>query len=258
MTRVMGDAWIVPDWPAPPNVRAFITTRAGGVSVGPYASMNPADHVGDDPAAVAANRTLLQARLPNAPVWLKQVHGAGVHRIDTLDTRPPPEADASVSSLPGAVCTVLTADCLPVLFCDESGSVVAAAHAGWRGLCAGVLERTVAAMAVPPGEIMAYLGPAIGPDAFEVGAEVRAAFMAVDPAAAPAFVLVPRFTESGMAEAPKYLADLYLLARQRLHRAGVTHVTGGDACTVSDPARFFSFRRDGATGRMAALVWLQP
>lgn len=245
-----GAGWIVPDWPAPPNVHALITTRGGGVSAGAYASMNPADHVGDDPAAVAANRALLCGQLPSAPVWLKQVHGAGVHRIVALDPIAPPEADASVSALPGAVCTVLTADCLPVLLCDAAGSVVAAAHAGWRGLCAGVLERAVEAMGVAPQAVLAYLGPAIGPRVFEVGGEVRDAFAAADPAAAAAFT--PR------SEPGKYLADIFLLARGRLRRAGVAQVYGGDACTVSDPQRFYSFRRDGATGRMAALIWLDP
>lgn len=251
-------SWIVPDWPAPPHVRALITTREGGVSKGPYASMNPADHVGDDPASVRANRALLRAQLPGEPVWLKQVHGVGVHRVLTGEAVAPPEADASVSSLSGAVCVVLTADCLPVLFCDTAGTVVAAAHAGWRGLCAGVLEQTVESMQVAPGEIMAWLGPAIGPQAFEVGAEVREAFMAVDEAAAQAFISAKPEHGSRNAEQMKFLADIYLLARQRLARVGVRRVFGGGACTFNDPLRFYSFRRDGATGRMASLIWLQP
>ncbi|MBT9614375.1 MAG: peptidoglycan editing factor PgeF [Burkholderiales bacterium] len=235
--------WITPDWPAPPNVRALITTRTGGVSHGPYASMNPADHVGDDPQAVAANRALLRAQLPSEPFWLKQVHGDVVAEAGIG----PVEADACIARAAEQVCVVLTADCLPVLFCAADGSVVGAAHAGWRGLCAGVLERTVAAMGVPGQQVLAYLGPAIGPLAFEVGLEVREAFMALDDTAAAAFA--PQTNG-------KYLADLYLLARQRLARVGVTQVSGGGECTYRDAERFFSYRRDGATGRMAALVWI--
>ena len=235
--------WITPDWPAPPNVRALITTRSGGVSRGPYASMNPADHVGDEPHAVMANRALLRAQLPGEPFWLKQIHSdivaeAGIGPVD---------ADACVTRAAKQVCAVLTADCLPVLFCAADGSVVGAAHAGWRGLCAGVLERTVAAMGVPGQHILAYLGPAIGPRAFEVGAEVREAFMAHSASAAAAFA--PQVNG-------KYLADLYLLARQRLAKVGVTQVYGGGECTYTDAERFFSYRRDGATGRMATLAWI--
>ena len=235
--------WIAPDWPAPPNVRALITTRSGGVSRGPYASMNPADHVGDDQQVVKQNRTLLRSQLPSEPFWLTQVHGEVVAQADIG----PVEADACIARVPKQVCVVLTADCLPVLFCAADGSVVGAAHAGWRGLCTGVLERTVAAMGVPGQHILAYLGPAIGPRAFEVGAEVREAFMALDNAAADAFV--PHANG-------KYLADLYLLARQRLAKVGVTQVYGGGECTYHDAERFFSYRRDGATGRMASLVWI--
>jgi hypothetical protein len=237
--------WITPDWPAPQKVRALITTRSGGVSQGPYASMNPADHVGDDPLAVAQNRALLRAHLPSEPFWLKQVHGDIVAEAGSG----PVEADACIAREAGQVCVVLTADCLPVLFATSDGSVVGAAHAGWRGLCAGVLERTVAAMGAPGNQVLAWLGPAIGPSAFEVGPEVREAFMAQDAAAAAAFA--PQANG-------KYLADLYLLARQRLAKAGVTQVYGGGDCTYSDAARFFSYRRDGATGRMAALVWIDP
>ena len=241
------DDWIIPDWPAPANVKALITTRSGGVSLGPYAWMNPAEHVGDDPEAVRRNRALLRAHLPQEPHWLQQVHGTQVLQV-TLDARDVVEADAAVTHIPGQVCAVLTADCLPVLFCAEDGSTVAVAHAGWRGLAAGVLERTVQAIKLPGARVLAYLGPAIGPRAFEVGAEVRAAFMAVDAQAAQAFQVI----EGG----DKYLADLYLLARQRLARAGVVRVYGGDFCTYSEPQRFFSYRRDGATGRMATLMWL--
>lgn len=239
--------WISPDWPAPATVRALITTRSGGVSLGAYASMNPADHVGDDPEAVRRNRALLRTHLPQEPHWLTQVHGTQVLRV-TADARGALEADAAVTQLPNQVCAVLTADCLPVLLCAEDSSTVAVAHAGWRGLAAGVLERTVQAMALPGERVLAYLGPAIGPRAFEVGPEVRAAFMAVDAHAVGAFQRI--------AGSDKYLADLYLLARQRLAHAGVVRVYGGDFCTHSDPERFFSYRRDGATGRMAALMWL--
>lgn len=244
--------WLTPDWPAPAKVRALMTTRVGGVSVAPYDSLNPASHVGDDPAAVAGNRALLRRHLPAEPLWLNQVHGDRVAEVG-VDAEGG-EADASLARAPGRVCAVMTADCLPVLFCDRAGSVVAAAHAGWRGLVGGVLERTVEAMAVPPGEILAWLGAAIGPERFEVGEEVRAAFVADDPLAAIAFRPALPGT---LDEAPKkWLADIYTLARLRLARVGVTAVYGGGLCTVSDPARFFSYRRDGRTGRMASLVWL--
>ena len=243
------DDWIVPDWPAPAGVHALITTRAGGVSRAPYASLNLGDHVGDDPAAVAANRLRLRQALVGAddPVWLEQVHGTRV--IDAALARtgsPPEQADAAFARRPGVCCVVMTADCLPVLFCDASGSVVAAAHAGWRGLCAGVLEQTVAAMAVPPQTVLAYLGPAIGPQAFVVGDEVRAAFVARGATSAAAF--------SPLA-AGKWLADIYQLARLRLAECGVEQVFGGAWCTVGDVTRFFSYRRDGRTGRMASVIW---
>jgi len=240
--------WIVPDWPAPANVHALVTTRHGGVSVTPYASLNLGDHVGDDPAAVAANRSKLQASLPAEPVWLKQVHGRGI--VDADHAMGVPEADGSVVRKPGVVCAVLTADCLPVLLCDRAGTVVAAAHAGWRGLAEGVIEAAVKAMALEAGEILAWLGPAIGPQTFEVGGEVRQIFMAHDPAAELAFV--PSAREG------KWLADIYLLARQRLERIGIKQVYGGGYCTHADIERFFSYRRDGMTGRMASLVWLEP
>ena len=238
---------IIPDWPAPPNVRAFMTTRTGGVSGVPYSSMNLGNHVGDDPAAVAENRRRLctELNLPAEPLWLSQVHGINV----AMTGCDPPgiEADGAVGFAPGNVCAVLTADCLPVLFCDRAGTRVAAAHAGWRGLAAGVLDATLAALDCSPDSVMAWLGPAIGPDTFEVGDEVRAAFVAIDPAAAACF---------RPAGAERWLADLYALARMRLAGKGVTSVYGGGLCTSSDPQRFFSYRRDGVTGRMAALVWL--
>ena len=241
---------IVPDWPASSNVRALQTTRQGGVSRAPYASLNLGLHVGDDRSAVAANRARLSEYLVGDPVWLEQVHGTRV--VDAASCSPgdpPVQADASFSREPGVVCAVMTADCLPVLFCADDGSVVAAAHAGWRGLLAGVLEQTVAAMAVPANTLLAYLGPAIGPLAFEVGDEVRSAFVAADATTAAAFK---------PALPGKWLADLYLLARLRLAMQGVTRVYGGDFCTLSDADRFFSFRRDGQTGRMASLIWLAP
>ena len=242
----MTDAWIVPAWPAPANVRALSTTRAGGVGVAPFDSLNLGTHVGDDPATVAANRARLRALLPAEPCWLNQVHGTAV--VDLATYGGVPDADAAVSRKPGAVCVVMTADCLPVLLCDRAGTVVGAAHAGWRGLQGGVIEATTRAMGVPAGDLMAWLGPAIGPEAFEVGDEVRAAFVADDPAAAAAF--------RPAGPAGKWLADLYLLARQRLAALGVAGVYGGDACTFTEAARFFSYRRDGRTGRMASLVWL--
>jgi YfiH family protein len=236
---------ISPDWPAPANVKSLMTTRAGGVSGAPWESLNLGDHVGDDPAHVAANRERLRQRLPAEPGWLKQVHGDRVVELGRDASR---EADAAFTRESGRVCAVLTADCLPVLFCDRAGSVVAAAHAGWRGLAGGVLEATVAAMQADPGEILAWMGAAIGPVAFEVGDEVRAAFVATHAEAAAAFV--PQAT------AGKWLADIYQLARIRLESAGVRAVYGGGRCTFSEADRFYSYRRDGVTGRMAALVWL--
>ena len=241
----MNPDWIVPDWPAPAQVRALVTTRAGGVSVAPYAGLNLGDHVGDDRVSVAQNRAILRAALPAEPVWLKQVHGIAV--LDADSSIASTEADASVTRQASRVCAVLTADCLPVLFCDDQGSVVAAAHAGWRGLAGGMLEATVAAMQVPADSVMAWLGPAIGAQAFEVGDEVREAFVAVQPQASAAFVAQRR---------GKWLADIYALARLRLQGIGVTRIYGGGACTYSEAARFYSYRRDGATGRMASLIWL--
>jgi len=237
--------WIVPDWPAPANVRALITTRSGGVSTGPFASMNLGQRIDDDMQSVRTNRASLRDLLPAEPKWLLQVHGARVVDADRLQQ--PVEADAAVARNPGSVCTVMVADCLPVLLTDRNGSVVAAAHAGWRGLAAGVLENTVRAMGTAPDELLAYLGPAIGPSAFEVGADVRDAFLAQNADAASAFV----------AHKPgKWLADLFALARQHLRASGVTQIYGGGLCTYSDPRRFFSHRRDKVTGRMAALIWL--
>jgi len=280
--------FIRPDWPAPAKVRAAMTTRTGGVSAGSYESLN-LGLGGDDPARVAENRRRLRAALalPGEPGWLKQVHGVTVvqlgdspsHRSrgegwgEGASNAPHPdplptfvgrgddsclfEADASFTTQPGIVCAVQAADCLPVLFCDDAGSVVAAAHAGWRGLAAGVLEATVRALPAQPAALMAWLGAAIGPQSFEVGAEVRDAFVAAAPAAATAFVPLPRHSrEGGNPVFPKFHADLYALARQRLAAAGVTRVSGGGLDTLRERARFFSYRRDGRCGRMAALAWL--
>lgn len=241
---------VVPDWPLPPGVRALQTTRRGGVSGGPWAGFNLGDHVGDDPAAVAANRAALARCLPAMPVWLSQVHGTAVAAIDEMtdcaDGLSPPVADAAMARRAGRVCAVMTADCLPLLFSARDGSVVAAAHAGWRGLCAGVIEATVAAMDMPAERLTVWLGPAIGPRAFEVGGEVREAFVARDAAAASAFV---------HGEEGRWLADLYGLARQRLAALGVGAVFGGGECTFADAGRYFSYRRDGVSGRMATLIW---
>lgn len=239
-------ALIIPDWPAPASVRACVTTRDGGVSLPPYETFNLGDHVGDDPAAVAENRLRLSHTFDIRPAWLKQVHGLAVADADPSVVA---EADASWTDRPGIACTVMTADCLPVLFCDRAGTRVAAAHAGWRGLAGGVLEATLERLALAPEDVLVWLGPAIGPHAFEVGLEVRDAFTAVHPEAAKAFV-------SG--ERPgKLMADIYQLARIRLAARGVTAVFGGGFCTVSDP-RFFSYRRTPQGGRFASLVWLTP
>ena len=249
-TMPSSESLIVPDWPAPRAVRSLLTTRCGGVSRPPYASLNLGDHVGDDRSAVAANRALLRGALAGGgdPRWLEQVHGTRVVDAAACSPNDPPlAADASFARDKGVVCAVMTADCLPVLFCDDAGSVVAAAHAGWRGLLAGVLEASVAAMGVPASTLLAYFGPAIGPRAFEVGDEVRAAFVADDATLGVAFQ--PK-------QPGKWLADLYLLARLRLNRIGLTRIYGGDFCTFSDADRFFSFRRDGQTGRMASMIWL--
>jgi len=238
---------LVPDWPSPPLVRALVTTRSGGVSSGPYASLNLGLRTDDDPAAVAENRARLRRLLPQSPRWLAQVHGSTVVDADTLTDVP--EADASVARLPGTVCAIMVADCLPILLTDRAGSCIGAAHAGWRGLAGGVIENTVARMPVPAAELMAWIGPGIGPDAFEVGADVLEAFCAAEPERRKAF----RPLHSG-----KWLCDLPALARDALHRAGVSRVYGGRLCTYNDGQRFYSYRRDRVTGRMAALIWRDP
>lgn len=241
--------FIQPNWPAPPNVKALQTTRTGGVSQGAYASLNLGAHVNDDPIAVAANRQLLSAYLPSEPVWVNQVHGVEV--IDAAVSSCLENADASFTTKPNVVCVTMTADCLPVLLCDKKGSVVAAAHAGWRGLCDGVIEAAVAKMQVPTGEILVWLGPAIGPDAFEVGDDVREQFITKDANAALAF----------KPHGDKWLCNMYQIAKQRLNAVGVTEVYGAsvneDFCTCTDKDRFFSFRRDNVTGRMASMIWLE-
>lgn len=251
-----------PAWAVPASVRALCTLRRGGgvgVSQAPFDSFNLGAACGDAAEAVAANRAQLRtiAALPSAPRWLKQVHGINVLRFDGAEgTREPDaplvpvgEADAAVTQTPGVVLAILTADCLPVLFAARDGREVAAAHAGWRGLAGGVLEATVAAMHTPASDVIAWLGPAAGPGAYEVGAEVRDAFVAVDREAERHFAS----TRAG-----HWLADLFGLARDRLAGVGVTQVCGGEACSIADRARFFSHRRDGRSGRMASLVWLQP
>lgn len=239
--------WVVPDWPVAPRVRSFVTARGGGVSRGPYATFNVGDRTDDDPADVGENRRRLRALLPAEPRWLTQVHGPRVVHADEVDS--PIEADASFTRTPGVVCAVKIADCMPVLITDLAGTVIGAAHAGWRGLSQGVIERTIAAMACPPEHLLAFLGPAIGPDAFEVGDDVLEAFVAADPQATDAF----RRSRAG-----KWTADLFALGRRRLARAGVTRVYGGGLCTYADPARFFSYRRERASGRMVAVIWLAP
>lgn len=262
------DNLLIPDWGGghaagvPPGVRALATTRLSlqGCSAAPYEHFNLALHVGDDPLAVAANRASLRRLLPAEPLWLNQVHGTGVVCADTdggcNDAATVPTADASYAREPGRVCVVLTADCLPLLLAARDGSVVAAAHAGWRGLAAGVIEATVAAMGVPVADLQVWLGPAIGPAAFEVGDEVRAAFCRHDPQAMRAFRAQGRLDQQDKPGQPdKWLCDLYLLARQRLAALGVRQVSGGGLCTWSDERRFYSYRRAGATGRMASLIW---
>ena len=237
---------IYPDWPAPSLVKSLVTTRACGVSKGAYEGLNLGDHVGDSQVDVTQNRTVLREQLPADPQWLKQVHGNTVAYVDHLKEQV--EADAAIAKRPNNVCAVLTADCMPVLFCASDASVVGAAHAGWRGLSAGVLEQTVAEMEYKPERMLAWLGPAIGPQAYEVGDEIRRVFVNDMPAAAAAF--------KGIG-AGKWLADIYALARLRLERIGITQIYGGNFCTYNEPERFYSFRRDGLTGRMASLIWIE-
>ena len=239
------NTFLIPDWPAPAGIRACVTTRAGGVSVAPFDSFNLGDHVGDDPVAVAHNRHRLTHIFDVQPAWLSQVHGVVVAPANPELIV---EAHASWTAPPGIACTAMTADCLPALFCDRAGTRVAAAHAGWRGLAAGVLEAAALSLNVAPQELLVWLGPAIGPKAFEVGAEVREVFVKDMPQAEAAFV--PSIN------AGRFMADIYELARLRLARFGITAVYGGGFCTVTDP-RFFSYRRSPNTGRFASLVWIE-
>lgn len=244
----------MPNWPAPANVRALQTTRAGGVSLAPYNYLNLGSHVQDDPLHVAQNRQLLSQFLPSEPVWLNQVHGIDV--IDAAATSCVPSADASYATRKNVVCVTMTADCLPILLCDQAGTAVASIHAGWRSLCDGVIEATVKQMPVDSSQLMAWLGPAIGPNAFEVGGEVRAQFIHQDSQSQTAFRPCGENQEQG-----KWFADIYKIATQRLNNLGVTKIYGSGQdenwCTFTDKEKFFSFRRDGATGRMATLIWLE-
>ncbi|MGZ4999666.1 MAG: peptidoglycan editing factor PgeF [Methylomonas sp.] len=237
--------WIKPDWPLPGHVHAAVTLRTGGVSAGNYAALNPAGHVNDEPSQVKTNRQIIKnmLQLPADPVWLQQVHGVRVVKADAVSGLE--QADASYTDQTGTVCAVLTADCLPVLFCGDQGETVAAAHAGWRGLQSGIIAQTLKAMDCH--EMSVWLGPAIGPENFEVGDEVRGAFIDKSPKADAAF----RAGQNG-----KWLADIYQLARIELAELGIDQVFGGEFCTVADSERFYSYRRDGAaTGRMASLIW---
>jgi len=266
-------SWVEPEWPVPAGVRALSTLRSGGVSAAPYASLNLGGHVGDLPEAVAENRRRLRAAagLPAEPSWLTQVHGTTVLDLDAVAdlnaaadvvaaadlgaaanrdaSAPMGPADAAFTRRRGRVCAILTADCLPILLAADSGDLVAAAHAGWRGLAGGVIEATVKALRVAPEKLLAWLGPAIGPRHFEVGAEVREALLAGDSGADAAFAANAR---------GRYMADLSALARRRLAALGVGRIYGGGQCTYAEENRYFSHRRDGVTGRQATLIWLEP
>lgn len=244
----LSSQWLVPDWPAPARVRAFVTTRDGGVSTGEYASLNLGSRSGDDAANVARNRLIVRGQLPAMPRWMAQVHGAEVADLDGLAENDVVTADAATTGTPGRVGVVLTADCMPLFLCDEQGRRVGVAHAGWRGMAAGVIENTVRSLGADPAKLMAWMGPTIGPTAFEVGPEVREAFVTTDPRALDAFV---------QGKPGKYLADLYALARLRLQHAGVANVFGGGFCTYREADRFFSYRRQQKSGRMGAFIWME-
>ncbi len=241
--------FIVPDWPAPANIHTLQTTRQGGISSASYNSFNLGSHVQDDPMHVAHNRQLLSQFVPSEPVWLNQTHGINV--VDAANTDCVPDADASFTTRRNTVCVTMTADCLPILLCDKAGAVVASVHAGWRSLCDGVIEATVQKMPADSNQLMAWLGPAIGPEAFEVGSEVKAQFVAKHALAELAFKPL---------SSDKWLADIYKLATQRLNNIGISQIYGYGQqeafCTYTDEQRFFSFRRDNLTGRMATLIWL--
>ena len=259
---------IVPNWPAPKNVHALQTNRLNGVSLAPYDSLNLGSHVNDNTIHVAQNRQLLRQLLPIEPVWLNQVHGINVLNLDDINAAKfdsVPTADASFTSHKNVVCVTMTADCLPILICDSAGTHVASIHAGWRSLCDGVIEATIAKMATDSSQLLAWLGPAIGPDAFEVGSEVRAQFITQDAQAQAAFR--PQAAINPQTKQPqpeKWLGNIYQIAKQRLNKLGVTQIYGGGIsqnqseywCTFSQKDQFFSYRRDGITGRMATLIWL--
>ncbi|MCF5707679.1 peptidoglycan editing factor PgeF [Pseudomonas syringae] len=236
--------WLIPDWPAPAHIKSCVTTRAGGVSLAPFDTFNLGDHVDDSPEAVADNRSRLTTRLNVQPAWLRQVHGVVVAHADPSGVM---EADASWTQTPGIACTIMTADCLPALFCRRDGTRVAAAHAGWRGLAAGVLEATANSLQADPEDILVWLGPAIGQPSFEVGPEVRETFVNQHPKTASAFV--------ASSNPDRFMADIYSLARLRLAASGIVSVYGGGFDTFTDP-RFFSYRRAARTGRFASLIWI--
>ena len=246
----MGMNAIYPNWQAPKNIKALTTVRMGGVSLPPFDSFNLGDHVCDNPKAVQQNRTLLVDKfdLPHSPLFLTQTHSTKV--IELPFTGSNIEADAVYTQHSRQVCLVMTADCLPVLFCNREGTEVAAAHGGWRGLCDGILEETIAKFKCPTSDIIAWLGPAIGPTAFQVGEEVVEQFCAFDPNAKLAFT--PDLTTNG-----KFLGNLYLLATLRLNKLGITEISGGKHCTYTEQDKFFSYRRDKQTGRMASLIWIE-
>ncbi|MBL78901.1 MAG: hypothetical protein CMH70_02505 [Nitrosomonadaceae bacterium] len=240
--------WITPNWPAPSNIQAIFTTRIGGISKGPYESFNLGDHVGDTLASVNHNRAELFESLPSKPKWLNQMHGSRPIWVDKdIDCL---QGDAALSKTKNIVCAILTADCLPIFLCDEAGTVVGIAHAGWRGLIAGVIQKTVTEMRKECGHIIAYLGPAIGPKYFEIGEEVRCSFIKQDTISTSAFIPCNGTNKK------KWLANIFLLARQKLIKAGVTKIYSHEECTYSNSDKFFSYRRDGNTGRMAGLIWL--
>lgn len=243
---------IIPDWPAPSHVKSFSTTRLKGYSITPYDSFNLAEHVGDNPKHVEQNRQALieTLDLPQAPCWLNQTHSDHALHLDGKKFDTPPTADASFTNLPGVVCAVLTADCLPILLCNRAGSKVSAIHAGWRGLLSGVIDNTLKALNTPGEELMAWLGPAIGPQAFGINDSIREQFIDTQ----------PEFEAAFQKRNKQWHGDLYQLARIRLSQYGVTQVFGGDFCTKSDPKRFFSYRaaENNQTGRMASLIWIAP
>lgn len=249
MNKLLPQGWLRPDWPVPAHVHAVTTTRSGGVSQAAYASLNLGAHVGDDPLAVTENRRRLRtaACLPSEPLWLNQVHGNNV-AVLAASSEQGIEADASITCKPNVVCAVLTADCLPLLVCNRRGTCVAAVHAGWRGLAGGIIEASLSAMQTSPDELFVWMGPAIGPKAFEIGDEVREILLNMDAGAEEAFV---------PGTSGHWLADLYMLARRRMKRYGIEAIYGGNWCTLKERDRFYSYRRDGVTGRMASLVWFQ-